>query len=74
MMRRQSEPARLFCDFCLDDHIPYDDMLRGIDRFFDCGDIRRTATTGSAKAEGPRMTLSNNMELRLGSISFLARP
>ncbi|NNH33901.1 transposase, partial [Rhizobium sp. SEMIA 4085] len=41
MMGMQSEPAQLFYDFCLDDHLPDEHMLRGIDRFLDCGDIRR---------------------------------
>jgi len=40
MMGIQDEPAQLFYDFCLDDHVPGDHMLRGIDRFLDLGDIR----------------------------------
>ncbi|MCF1448986.1 hypothetical protein FS800_23530 [Agrobacterium vitis] len=40
MMGIQDEPAQLFYDFCLDDHVPGDHMLRGIDRFLDLGDVR----------------------------------
>jgi len=28
-------PARLFYDFCLDDHVPADHLLRRIDQFLD---------------------------------------
>ena len=31
MMGRQGEAARLFYDFCLDDHVPLDHLLRRID-------------------------------------------
>ena len=30
MMGVQETPARLFYDFCLDEHIPSDHLLRGI--------------------------------------------
>jgi hypothetical protein len=36
----QAEPARLFYDFRLDDHVPGDHLLRGIDRFLDLASIR----------------------------------
>jgi hypothetical protein len=32
MMGVQAAAARLFYDFCLDDHVPTDHQLRGIDR------------------------------------------
>jgi transposase len=35
MMGMQAEPARLFYDFCLDDHVPCDHILRRIDCFLD---------------------------------------
>ena len=41
MMGRQAVPERLFYDFCLDDHVPENHMLRQIDRFLDFDDIRR---------------------------------
>ena len=42
MMGVQETPARLFYDFCLDEHIPADHMLRGIDRHLDLADLRRS--------------------------------
>ena len=38
----QEAPARLFYDFCLDEHIPSDHMVRGIDRQLDLADLRRS--------------------------------
>jgi hypothetical protein len=32
MMGFQGTPVRLFYDFCLDEHVPFDHMLSGIDR------------------------------------------
>ncbi len=29
MMGFQETPARLFYDFCLDDHVPFDHLLKG---------------------------------------------
>jgi transposase len=40
MMGTQAEAARLFYDFCLDDHVPMDHQLRGIDRHLDLHGIR----------------------------------
>src|SRR3954447_11616973 len=40
MMGRQTAPARLFYDFCLDDHVPGDHLLRCIDRFVDLDVVR----------------------------------
>jgi hypothetical protein len=41
MEQRSGEDKRLFYSFNLDDHVPSDHLLRGIDRFFDFGDLRR---------------------------------
>jgi len=41
MMGTQAAPDRLFYDFCLDDHVPGDHLLRHIDRFLDLGSVRR---------------------------------
>ncbi len=41
MMGTQTAPERLFYDFCLEDHVPGDHLLRLIDRFLDLNDIRR---------------------------------
>ena len=40
MMGKQAEPTRLFCDFCLEDQVPDDHVLRGVDRFLDLRSIR----------------------------------
>jgi transposase len=42
MMGVQATPARLFYDFCLDDHVPPDHMLRGIERQLDLDDLRQS--------------------------------
>jgi hypothetical protein len=41
MMGVQAASVRLFYDFCLDDPVPSDHMLRGIDRHIDLDDFRR---------------------------------
>ena len=38
---RQEAQAALFYEFCLEDHVPHDHMLRSIDRFVDLSDIRQ---------------------------------
>ena len=40
MMGFQGTPARLFYDFCLDDHVPSDHLLRGIDGHVDFEGLR----------------------------------
>jgi len=40
MMGVQAAAPRLFYDFCLDDHVPADHQLRGIDRHLDLDDVR----------------------------------
>lgn len=40
MMAMQVAPAQLFYDFCLDDHVPADHLLRRIDRFLDLESVR----------------------------------
>jgi transposase len=41
MMGVQTTSARLFYDFCLDDHVPSDHMLRSIDRHLNLDDVRQ---------------------------------
>ena len=41
MMGMQAAPQRLFYDFCLEDHVPDDHLLRRIDRFLDLSDVRQ---------------------------------
>jgi transposase len=40
MMGMQSAPERLFYDFCLEDHVPGDHLLRRIDDFLDVSELR----------------------------------
>ena len=42
MMGVQAASARLFYDFCLDDHVPSDHLLRSIDRHLDFEGLRQT--------------------------------
>ena len=41
MMGFQNAPERLFYDFCLEDHVPEDHLLRRIDAHLDLGEARR---------------------------------
>jgi transposase len=41
MGQRSGGHRQLFYSFNLDDHVPSDHLLRGIDRFLDLGDLRR---------------------------------
>ena len=38
---RQEAQAALFYEFCLEDHVPQDHLLRSIDRFVELSDIRQ---------------------------------
>lgn len=40
MMGRQATPERLFYDFCLEDHVPADHLLRQIDGVLDLNELR----------------------------------
>jgi transposase len=40
MMGMQLDPAQLFYEFRLDDHVPADHLLRRIDRFLDLASVR----------------------------------
>src|ERR1700722_5643656 len=42
MMGFQGTPAWLFYDFCLEEHVPVDHMLRGIDRHLALDDLRQS--------------------------------
>lgn len=41
MMGTQPAPPQLFYDFCLDDHVPDDHLLRRINRFLDMEQVRQ---------------------------------
>lgn len=40
MIGMQIEPAELFYEFRLDDHVPFDHLLRRIDQFLDLESVR----------------------------------
>lgn len=40
MMGCHTAPAQLFYDFCLDDHVPADHLLCGIDRHLELDSVR----------------------------------
>jgi hypothetical protein len=42
MMGIQGTPARLFYDFCLEEHVPVDHVLRGIDSHLAVDDLRQS--------------------------------
>ena len=44
MMGTQAVADQLFYDFCLEDHVPDDHLLRRIDGFLDFDKVRRTLT------------------------------
>jgi hypothetical protein len=57
MMGMQTEPAPLFYEFRLDDHVPTDHLLRRIDRFLDLESVRselkaRTRVSQDTRASG----------------------
>jgi hypothetical protein len=54
MMGFQETPARLFYDFCLDERVPSDHMLRGIDRHLDLADLRQSLKPFTARWVDPR--------------------
>ena len=54
MMGTQAAPERLFYDFCLDDHVPDDHLLRQIDGFLDLSSVRGQLADITAISDGPR--------------------
>ena len=42
MMGVQAASTQLFYDFCLDDHVPCDHLLRGIDGHLELAGLRQT--------------------------------
>jgi transposase len=53
MMGLQAAPERLFYDFCLEDHVPPDHLLRQIDWFLDLGDVRAKLAPFYCSTERP---------------------
>jgi hypothetical protein len=58
MMGVQAAAAQLFYDFCLDDHVPSDHLLRGINGHLDFEDLRQTLKPFTVRLDGPRLILS----------------
>ena len=52
MMGFQAASAQLFYDFCLDDHVPCDHLLRGIDGHLELEGLGQTLLTRSGFAGG----------------------
>jgi transposase len=53
MMGVEATSARLFYDFCLDDHVPSDHILRSIDRHLDLDDVRQALKPFSSSTGRP---------------------
>ena len=51
MMGMQVAPAQLFYDFCLDDHVPADHLLRRIDRILDLESVRTALSPSTAPSD-----------------------
>ena len=43
----------LFYEFRLEDHVPCDHLLRSIDRFVDCSELRRHLAVSTAQQGAP---------------------
>lgn len=52
MLGMQVQPAQLFCEFRLDDHVPSDHLLRRIDCFLDLGSVRSATAWAPARSGG----------------------
>jgi transposase len=53
MMGVQATSARLFYDFCLDDYVPSDHILRSIDRHLDLDDVRQAVRPFYSSTDRP---------------------
>ena len=54
MMRMQIEPVQLFCEFCFDDHVPADHLLRRIYLFSISRACARSSGRSTAPSAAPR--------------------
>ena len=55
MMGFQAAPAQLFYDFCLDEHVPADHLLRRIDNHLDLDSVRAQSSSTTAVRAAPRL-------------------
>ena len=58
MGRQPGGQKQLFYSFNLDDHVPADHLLRGIDQFLDLGELHRTSPRTTAIPADPRLIRS----------------
>ena len=68
MMGTQAEPAQLFYDFCLEDHVPDDHLLRRIDPFLDLSEIR--ASLQSHYSQFGRPSVDPELMIRMLVIGY----
>ena len=88
MGQRSGGHRQLFYSFNLDDHVPSDNLLRGIDRFLDLGELRRHLApfynhTGRPSVDPELMVRMREQALRFGAdiqtvrvskVDFSSRP
>ena len=72
MMGFQGTPARLFYDFCLEEHVPVDHMLRGIDRHLVLDDIRLSLKPFYSQMGRP--SVDPELMIRMLIVGGAARP
>lgn len=69
MMGLQSaDQRRFFYDFCLEDHVPADHLLKQIDGLFDLGLVRRRRRRHAGReCRGPEQAAQNCIVIRVPS-------
>src|SRR3954469_6840446 len=68
MMGMQVAAPQLFYDFCLDDYVPGDHLLRRIDRFVDLGSVRAELRPFYSKIGGP--SIDPDLMLRMLIVGY----
>lgn len=71
MMGVQHVAPRLFYDFCLDEHVPADHQLRGIDRHLDFDGVR--AVLKACNSQSGRPSIDPELMVRMLLIGFCMR-
>jgi hypothetical protein len=65
MGQQNGRQARLFYEFCLEDRVPADHLLRKIDRFLELGDLRRDSAPFYRPMGRPSIPLQAHTEVFL---------
>ena len=73
-MGMQTAPAQLFYDFCLDDHIPEDHLLRRIDRFLDLEKVRRELRPFYSSIGRPSIDPELMMRMLMSATAWVSGP